>query len=59
MSHKGKTTTRDGYIKGDEGRKGMGAGGLRASGRSDSPRVLSRPVVGTSGVLYKIVLPWD
>ena len=39
--------------KGDGGRKGVGAGGFRASGRSDSPRVLSRPVVGTSGVLNK------
>ena len=37
----------------------MGAGDLRVSGRSDSPRVLSRPVVGTSGVPNKIVLPWD
>ena len=59
-SHKGETTTRDGHIKGTRVREGIGCGG--ASARAVGPmssRVLSRPVVGTSGVPHKIVLPWD
>ena len=48
VSHKGETTKRDGHIKGTGAREGVGAGGLRASGRSDPQG--SRPVVGTSGV---------
>ena len=35
MSHKGETTRKDAYIKGTGPRSNVGAGDLRASGRSD------------------------
>ena len=64
VSHKGETTKRDDDIKETSAREGVGAGGLRASGRSDpqgfSPgRWWARPVVPTnSATLGQVDRVW-
>ena len=57
VSHKGETTKRDDDIKGTGARQEVGAGGPSREWSVRSPRVLSRPVVGTSGV-QQYCDPW-